>query len=160
MTVPRLIDFGLTAPLLTIAAEDAFVEVPGEIPLGRDFAYDPIERDLIFTSGGDLEISDEQNSLVSWLTIAMNTIRSSDICYTPEFGSDLGILIGLGFPSDALSVQIESMLRETLLRHDRIVEVDDVRVGLPLVASEPVSFSAVVVLDDSARIALQGAVGE
>jgi phage baseplate assembly protein W len=157
--LPRFEDFGLTVPLLNPKAEDAASVVDQQTPLGHDLGYDPLTNDLVLGPDGDLEISTEQAALVSWLTIAMNTIRGADLCYSPDFGSDMNVLIGSGFPSSALATQIEAMLRETLLRHDRIVGVSEVQVMPPEDTGDPVFFFAVPVLDDSARIALQGVVG-
>lgn len=154
--LPRFIDYGLEEPLRSVSAEGTALLVDEEIPLGWDVAWDAVTGDLMLTADGDLRLFTEGAALVSWVTIAVGTSRGQDVCYAPEFGSDLATLVGAGFPRPALQTQVAEMLNSALLRHDRIVSVDDLTISIDS-TDQQLTFSAVVTLDDSARVTIQGA---
>jgi hypothetical protein len=160
--LPALGDFGLQPELVpvqqdTLSAEELPAGDP--IPLGRDLALDPHNFDLVLDASGDVQYASEGDSFVQWARVTLGTQTAVEIIYPAEFGSRVYSLITSGLPPSQIPDEVASAIADSMLFHDRVDHVQDVKVTEPeeegFVSQNTFCVYATIVLDDDAILSFE-----
>ena len=128
--------------------------VPELKDLGKDVAFSFVAGDFDLFKQNSPAAASEDRALAQWITIALITPRGRYIIYPETFGSELHTILGSGMDAEQLSLEVPEMIRSALLFHERIREVDNVRLRM---IEERLDVSFEVILDDDAKLTFSGA---
>lgn len=109
-------------------AEDERQEVLAPIETGDDFAFDWDSGQFYEESAGDPSRVTGDEAVVEWALKALNTERGEYPIYSQSYGSDLARLIGQPLPEGVVYAEITRTVKECLLQHPRIVNVEILQV--------------------------------
>ena len=149
--------FGTFPDLAPLSAEDAVLApAANPTPLGVDFGFDHLAGEFIFTNGGDLVIVGEEQALEQWMVVALVTPRGREYIHGYTFGSQISELIGAGHVTDSIISDSVQFIREAILIHDRLVDVQNIKYDFAVDGSESIVFYFDVVSDDNTRFQFGG----
>lgn len=129
--LPDLVEFEDAERLTTLLDEYDPEDAPeldlidDTVPFGIDIELDISGPKLTATRGGDIRLVGETDALVQWCIMALLTPRGLNLIYPESFGSQLHVLVGKNLPPDAVVGEAVGYIKEALLEHDRIIDVDD-----------------------------------
>ncbi len=75
--------------------------------------------------GGHLKICQDRDNVLLWIRKTLSTPVGIHPIYTQGYGTPLLNMLGTGTSAIALEVMLPNMIRKTLLRDNRIQEVDN-----------------------------------
>lgn len=115
---------------LELAAASAlapdYPALPGRpaVPLGRTWRFDWAQGRFISRGASPAE-TEGKGAVEEWCQMALHSARGAHAVFPEDFGvedpeADVG-----GLPSSSSLVSLEDRLREALLRHDRITDVEE-----------------------------------
>lgn len=156
-------DTALSAEVqLDLAAQEALEDPLSEeeegsddftIPFGRTWAFDFVTRTFIRSGTAPAEVRG-QAALQQWILTALHTARGAHASCPDEFGmEDVDDWIGDVDPLEAMA-DFEARLRDALLVHDRIAEIDDFEYELSPADGVIFIRSLVIITDEEEAVPL------
>lgn len=161
--LPEFIEFGDTDefyPDLEDIESFDLTEGPSGLEEVDEYGYDIVfsfgTGSLQLSPSGDVKVtSTEKQALTQWIGVALASPRGRDLLYSERFGSTLEDLVGQEVPLQGVESSIKSMINDTLLQHDRIVEMRDFTFDFSI-DNTLLTIGFVVVTDDSAELVFEG----
>lgn len=141
-------DARVDAALGSALALDAQPEDDGDdaIPFGMSWAYDWDAGHFVRSGSGAVPVYGE-DALAEWCQMAIAATRSAHAVFTEAFGIEsLDAIIG-HVMADEIPAEFEARLRDALLVHERIVDIQDISIDYD-VGSDVLSFDAFSVITD------------
>lgn len=100
----------------------------GELPLYKDVEWDFVENKAIWRDGSPSMVTGLP-AVASWACNALQTMRGRYPIYNRDYGSELELLIGMGYSPELQQAEASRYVRECLLMSPYIQEVIDITVG-------------------------------
>ena len=113
-------------PVIQLPRSTSDLIVSGEIitVLGDSPFFDFNTGDFAL-EGGHLKICKDRDNVLLWIRKILSTPQGIHPIYTQGYGTPLINMLGTGASAIALEVMLPNMIRKSLLRDNRIQEVDN-----------------------------------
>ncbi len=93
--------------------------------LKKSYAFDFEKGEFILKANGDIALVDDLKAYEQWCVKALKTKRYSKNAYTELYGQELNTILGLGLNRNAMELEIERMVSETIMVHPRTKTVNN-----------------------------------
>lgn len=106
------------------ASEDPVVFAEENESGTTDYAFDYDFGDFYLDETGQPQRVSEADAVVEWAIKALNTPKGAYAIYSPEYGSDLQEIVGLGVPDAIAHALIADSVTSCLAQHPAITDVE------------------------------------